>query len=65
VRKAGTNPSVDDIKQFLGERVAKWWLPDDIIFVDDLPHTATGKLHKVKLREAFRSQFNSPEVGVQ
>jgi fatty-acyl-CoA synthase len=65
VRKEGANPNVDDIKQFLSERVAKWWLPDDIIFVDELPHTATGKLHKVKLREAFRSQFNSPEVDAQ
>jgi hypothetical protein len=31
--------------------VAKWWIPDDVIFVDDLPHTATGKLSKLQLRE--------------
>jgi fatty-acyl-CoA synthase len=34
--------------------VAKWWIPDDVVFVDQLPHTATGKLIKTKLREDFR-----------
>ena len=38
---------------FLSDKVAKWWLPDDVIFVDDLPHTATGKLSKLTLRERF------------
>jgi acyl-CoA synthetase (AMP-forming)/AMP-acid ligase II len=31
-----------------------WWLPDDVAFVEELPHTATGKLHKLKLRERFK-----------
>jgi fatty-acyl-CoA synthase len=35
-------------------KVAKWCLPDDAVFVDELPHTATGKLQKMKLREAYR-----------
>ncbi len=39
---------------FLKPRVAKWWLPDDVAFVADLPHTATGKLLKSKLREQFK-----------
>ena len=34
--------------------VAKWWLPDEIVFVDELPHTATGKLLKTALRERFK-----------
>jgi acyl-CoA synthetase (AMP-forming)/AMP-acid ligase II len=34
--------------------VAKWWIPDDVIFVDELPHTATGKLSKLQLREHLR-----------
>jgi len=34
--------------------VAKWWLPDEIVFVKELPHTATGKLLKTKLREQYR-----------
>lgn len=54
VAKDGNPPTSDELKQFLSERVAKWWLPDDIVFVDELPHTATGKLQKMKLRERFR-----------
>ena len=43
----------EELMQFLEGHVAKWWLPDDILFVDELPHTATGKLLKTKLREEF------------
>jgi len=42
---------------FLSGRVAKWWLPDDVAFVEELPHTATGKLQKTKLREQFRGHL--------
>ena len=35
-------------------QVAKWWLPDDVVFVDEIPHTATGKIQKTALRELFR-----------
>ena len=42
-------------RSILEGKVAKWWLPDDVVFVDELPHTATGKLQKMKLREQFRS----------
>jgi fatty-acyl-CoA synthase len=45
------------ITAHLAERVAKWWLPDDIVAVDELPHTATGKLHKVPLREKYRGHY--------
>ncbi|WP_372958293.1 3-(methylthio)propionyl-CoA ligase [Marinobacter sp.] len=54
VAKEGATVTADDLMKFLGERVAKWWLPDDIAFVDELPHTATGKLLKTKLREQFK-----------
>ena len=40
---------------FLRDKVAKWWLPDDVVFVDGIPHTATGKVLKTKLREDFRN----------
>ncbi len=54
VAKPGKAPSREELLDFLAGRVAKWWLPDDIAFVDTLPHTATGKLQKTKLREQFR-----------
>ena len=43
----------EELLEFLGQHVAKWWLPDRIMFVDELPHTATGKLLKTKLREQY------------
>jgi fatty-acyl-CoA synthase len=39
---------------FLADKVAKWWLPDDLVVVDEIPHTATGKILKTKLRAAFK-----------
>jgi fatty-acyl-CoA synthase len=39
--------------KFFEGKIAKWWLPDDVIFVSELPHTATGKLLKAKLREEY------------
>ncbi|PIQ40572.1 MAG: long-chain fatty acid--CoA ligase [Thalassolituus sp. CG17_big_fil_post_rev_8_21_14_2_50_53_8] len=42
-----------DIYNYLESRVAKWWLPDDILFVEELPHTATGKLQKRTLRDEY------------
>ena len=47
--------SKDEILAFLQDKVAKWWLPDDVIFVGELPHTATGKLLKTNLREKYKS----------
>jgi acyl-CoA synthetase (AMP-forming)/AMP-acid ligase II len=44
----------DDILQFLAAKMARWWLPDDVIFVETLPHSATGKLQKTRLREQFK-----------
>jgi fatty-acyl-CoA synthase len=60
VRKPGTAASREDILRYLAPRVAKWWLPDDVVFVDALPHTATGKLLKIKLREDFRDHLLKP-----
>jgi acyl-CoA synthetase (AMP-forming)/AMP-acid ligase II len=57
VRKPGTSASREEILQYLTPRVAKWWLPDDVVFVDTLPHTATGKLLKTKLRDDFRDHL--------
>ncbi|MGH8351340.1 MAG: 3-(methylthio)propionyl-CoA ligase [Pseudomonas sp.] len=54
VLKPGKSASRDDLLDHLGDKVARWWLPDDVVFVDELPHTATGKVQKLKLREMFR-----------
>ena len=42
-----------EVIEFLADKVAKWWLPDAVEFVDDIPHTATGKISKKDLRDRF------------
>ena len=54
VRADGSDVTADEIISHLRKQVASWWLPNAIEFVDDLPHTATGKLSKLQLRERFR-----------
>ncbi|MEA3183397.1 MAG: 3-(methylthio)propionyl---CoA ligase [Gammaproteobacteria bacterium] len=53
VRKAGRDVTREELLAYLADKVAKWWLPNDIVFVTELPHTATGKLQKRALRETF------------
>jgi acyl-CoA synthetase (AMP-forming)/AMP-acid ligase II len=54
VRKDGSEVREADILDHLSRHVAKWWMPDEILFVDRLPHTATGKLLKTALREQYK-----------
>ncbi|MBY0521713.1 MAG: long-chain fatty acid--CoA ligase [Sphingomonas sp.] len=54
VRKPGSAVTPAEINAHLAGHVAKWWLPDEIVFVDALPHTATGKLLKTALRAEYR-----------
>jgi fatty-acyl-CoA synthase len=54
VKRQGASLTREDMLRFYDGKVAKWWLPDDVVFVDELPHTATGKLSKKTLREKFR-----------
>jgi fatty-acyl-CoA synthase len=51
----GRRPERDALITFLGERFPRWMLPDDVIVVEELPHTATGKVMKTRLRELYRS----------
>jgi len=53
VLKAGKTATKEDILKFLEGKIAKWWMPDDVVFVDEIPHTATGKILKTALRERF------------
>ena len=43
-----------EMLEYLSDKVAKWWLPDDLVYVEELPHTATGKVSKKDLREQFK-----------
>jgi fatty-acyl-CoA synthase len=54
VPRAGARVDRADLLAFYAGKVAKWWVPDDVVVVDALPHTATGKLLKMKLRQDFR-----------
>jgi acyl-CoA synthetase (AMP-forming)/AMP-acid ligase II len=53
-RKPGAEIDKQELVEFLATKVAKWWLPDDVQFVDAIPHTATGKILKTRLREDFK-----------
>lgn len=55
IRKEGSKVTEDEVKEFLSDKIAKWWMPDAVIFVDSLPHTATGKLLKVDLRKEYEN----------
>ncbi len=62
VRKPGASVTREDLLGFYAGKVAKWWTPDDVVFVEQLPHTATGKLLKTKLRQEFRD-YKLPSSG--
>jgi acyl-CoA synthetase (AMP-forming)/AMP-acid ligase II len=52
--RAQCHPKCDDLIAFLAERFPRWMLPDDVVVLDELPHTATGKVMKTRLREMFQ-----------
>jgi fatty-acyl-CoA synthase len=52
--KDGATVSKESVLAYLDGKIAKWWMPDDVLIVTDLPHTATGKLLKNELRERFK-----------
>ena len=54
VPKEGHQPMTQDVLEFLKPKIAKWWMPDDMQVVKEIPHTATGKINKLKLRETFK-----------
>jgi fatty-acyl-CoA synthase len=58
VRKPGQALEKDEILAFLAERVAKWWVPDDVVFVDSLPVGGTGKVQKADLRKQYGGVFS-------
>ncbi|MBY4945223.1 fatty-acid--CoA ligase [Cupriavidus respiraculi] len=54
MKKAGAEVSREELLKFFEGKVAKWWIPDDVAFVTEIPLTATGKMQKLKLREQFK-----------
>lgn len=54
VKKPGVDVSKDELIAFYKGKIPTWQTPDDIVFVDEIPHTATGKMYKLKLREQFK-----------
>ena len=54
VLKKDTSATRDEILAFMKGKIASWWMPDEIVFVDEIPHTATGKIQKTVLRERFK-----------
>jgi len=55
--KPGVTLDKRELIAFLEGKVAKWWLPEDVVFVDSIPLTATGKLYKLELRKRFGDHF--------
>ena len=53
--KQGAKATREEILKFMDGKIAKWWMPDDVAFVEGIPHTATGKILKTALREQFKS----------
>ncbi len=60
ILKDGQSATKADLLDFLGKSVAKFWLPDDVLFVKELPHTATGKLLKIELRKQYQNHLMKP-----
>ena len=55
VRRKAAAVTREDVLAHLDGKVARWWMPDDVVFVDEIPHTATGKISKMELRARFKS----------
>jgi fatty-acyl-CoA synthase len=62
VLKPGASVTKEDLIEFLTPRVAKWWLPDDVVFIDEVPKTSVGKFSKKDLRARF-ADYKLPETS--
>ena len=62
-RQAGARDRQGHLLGVFAGKVPKWWLPDDVVVVAELPHTATGKVSKLTLRQRFRRYLVDSQVG--
>lgn len=60
VAAEGATPDREAILAWFDGKIAKWWTPNDVVFLDELPHGATGKVNKVALRESL-SEYRFPD----
>ena len=65
VLKEGQSATKQDILGFLEGKIAKWWMPDDVVFVAAIPHTATGKIQKTTLREQFKDYVLPTSIAAE
>src|SRR5215813_7237977 len=65
VLKKAQSATKDEILKFMEDKVAKWWLPDDVACVDEIPHTATGKGQKLTLRNQFKDYHLPTAVAAE
>ncbi len=65
ILKKGQSATRDEILTFMRGKVASWWIPDEVVFVDEIPHTATGKIQKTVLRERFKDFVLPTAVAAQ
>jgi fatty-acyl-CoA synthase len=54
LREAGSEVDAEAVLGYLDGKIAAWWMPNDVVFVDEIPHTATGKIQKMALRKQFK-----------
>jgi fatty-acyl-CoA synthase len=60
LRSPDSDVDAETVLAYLDGKIAKWWMPNDVVFVDEIPHTATGKIQKMDLREQFKDfQFSN------
>jgi acyl-CoA synthetase (AMP-forming)/AMP-acid ligase II len=53
--RPGASATKEELLNFLNGKIAKWWMPDDVVFTDKIPLGATGKINKLQLRETFKA----------
>jgi fatty-acyl-CoA synthase len=65
VLKPGESASRDDLLNYMRGKITAWWIPDDVVFVEQIPHTATGKILKTALREAYKDYVLPSRVAAE
>jgi fatty-acyl-CoA synthase len=65
VLKEGQSATKDEILGFIDGKIANWWMPDDVVFVGAIPHTATGKIQKTVLRDQFKNYVLPTAVAAE